>query len=77
MRSTKQRIERKVKVLTQVEKRRFHVPEKAKVDANVVGGELSAECCAKFKTPRTENGQTPDNTEEIYVRLATGDQITR
>ena len=43
--STKQRIERKVEALTRVERRRFHVPEKAKVGVNVVGDELSVECC--------------------------------
>jgi hypothetical protein len=32
-------------MLTEVEKRHFHVPEEAKVGANVVG----MECCANFK----------------------------
>jgi len=36
MRSIKERIKRKMEVLTEVERRRFHVPEKAKVGANVV-----------------------------------------
>jgi hypothetical protein len=51
-------------MLTEVERRRVHVPEEAKVGAKVVGDELSAECCgnlwSKFKIPYTENGQTPD-----------------
>ena len=42
--SIKQRIERNMEVLTKVERRCCHVPEKAKVGANVVGDELSAEC---------------------------------
>ena len=51
--SIKQRIERKVEVLTRVERRRFHVPEKAKVGVNVVGNELSVECCGRsLKTAR-------------------------
>jgi hypothetical protein len=36
-------MERKKDVLTDVERRRFHVPEEAEVGANVVGDELSAE----------------------------------
>jgi len=57
-------MERKKKVLTEVERRRVHIPEEAKVGAKVVGDELSAECCgnlwSKFKIPYAENGQTPD-----------------
>ena len=37
MRSIKQRIDRNMEVLTKVERRRCHVPEKDKVGANVVG----------------------------------------
>ena len=57
-------MERKKKVLTEVERRRVHVPEEAKVGVKVVGDELSAECCgnlwSKFKIPYAENSQTPD-----------------
>ena len=34
-------------MLTEVERRRVHVPEEAKV---VVGDELSAECCGNYRT---------------------------
>ena len=44
MRSIRQIIDRNMEVLTKVERRCCHVPEKAKVGANAVGDELSAEC---------------------------------
>ena len=42
--SIKQRIEKNVEVLTELERWHCHVPEKAKVRANVVDDELNVEC---------------------------------
>jgi hypothetical protein len=59
-------MERKKEMLTEVERRRVHVPEEAKVGAKVVGDELSASAvgiCGRSSKFRkyAENGQTPDN----------------
>jgi len=76
MQSIKQRIEKKMEVLTKVERRHFHIPEKAKVSANVVGDELSAECCgnlwSKFKIPHTKNGWTPEIPNARFSATCTG-----
>jgi hypothetical protein len=75
-------MERKKEMLTEVERQRVHVPEEAKVGANVVSDELSADCCgnlwSKFKIPYAENGRTPDTgqqTPEIPNPRFSGAQV--